>query len=42
MTIRAISRHEFDRFGAGRDAWALVSRQALEWYADDTRGVVGA
>jgi hypothetical protein len=41
MTIRAISRQDFDSFVTSGDASALVSRQAVEWYADDAGVVVG-
>jgi hypothetical protein len=42
MAIRAVSRQEFDRFGATRVTINGVTHKAIEWFADDTGVVIGA
>lgn len=42
MAIRALSRQEFDRFGAAPATLSDLTRNAVEWFADDTGAVIGA
>jgi hypothetical protein len=36
MAIRAVSRQDFDRFGASGVTLTPVTGQAVEWFADDS------
>jgi hypothetical protein len=42
MTIRALSRQEFDRFAATQPTVSDFTADAVEWFADDTGLVLGA
>jgi hypothetical protein len=42
MTIRALSRQEFDRIGSAQGTLRGLTRKAVEWFADDTGEVLDA
>jgi hypothetical protein len=42
MAIRPLCLQEFDRFNSVRARVARHTDQAVEWFADDTDGVLGA
>jgi hypothetical protein len=42
MAIRAVTRQEFDRFGATRLTLNGRTRTVVEWFADDTGVLLGS
>jgi hypothetical protein len=42
MTIRALSRQEFDRFAVAQATLSDFTVKAVEWFVDDTGYVLGA
>jgi hypothetical protein len=42
MTIRALSREEFDKFGSAQLTLRGLTRKAVEWFADDVGNLLGA